>query len=97
MSSRNNDRTLKDAIKELLEVYKLSGRLNEIDVVNAWPRLVGPALARYTKNIYVHRRILYVELDSSVVRNELSMAKSALLKALNKGYEHPVIDDIIFK
>lgn len=97
MSSRDNDRILKDAIRELLETYKLSGRLHEIDVVNAWPAIVGPSLARYTKNIYIHRQVLYVVIESSVVRNELSMARSSLLKALNKGFDEPVITDIIFK
>ena len=54
-------------------------------------------MAKYTKRVYINNRIMYVEVTSSVARNELSMNRSTLLEKLNAETGRETIIDIIFR
>ena len=53
----------------------LGGKLNETAVINSWEEIVGKAISSRTSKIYINDHILYVHLNSSVVRNELLMLR----------------------
>jgi predicted nucleic acid-binding Zn ribbon protein len=92
-----NDQSLGDVIREFIEAYKLDDKLHEIDIQSNWEKIAGKVIARHTRKIYILRRTLYVKVDSAALRQELLMAKSRLMEALNKSFDVPVIDDIVFK
>lgn len=91
-----NDITLKQAIDKLLNHYKLRGKFDETGVVTMWPEIMGTAVANRTKQIYVHQKKLFVRIESSVVKNELLIVKSAIVDKLNEKIGSQVITDIIF-
>lgn len=91
-----NDITLKQAIEKLLNHYKLRGKFDETGIVAMWPEIMGTAVANRTKQIYVHQRKLFVRIESSVVKNELLIVKSAIVDKLNEKTGSQVITDIIF-
>ncbi|MBE0661224.1 MAG: DUF721 domain-containing protein [Bacteroidales bacterium] len=96
MFKKPNEIYLGDAIKEMVDFYNLRGKLGEANVMSAWEKMVGTMIAKHTTDIYIKRRKLYIVLDSSVIRNELSYAKSRLIKMLNDEAGNEVIDEIIF-
>lgn len=95
--AKSNDQTLGDVIREFIELFRLSDKLNEVDIRHKWEQITGHIIARHTRRIYILKRTLYVQVDSAALRQELSMAKSRLVKAINEGFASPVIDDIVFK
>ncbi len=92
---RTNTVNIGQVINEVLGEYKLNDKLNETRVVAAWPEVLGP-LAKPTDELYIKNKTLFVRLSSSVVRNELSMMRSSLIKALNGEVGGEVITDIVF-
>ena len=58
--------------------------------------MVGPAMARYTSNLYIKNQTLHVHLTSAVLRQELMMARELLVKNLNRQVGAQVIIDIHF-
>jgi hypothetical protein len=92
----SNEYTLKQAIEALIDQYKIQERLSETSVVNDWEKIVGKMISRHTKNIYIKKRILFVELDNAALRNELSYAKTKLVAAINKSLNAEAIDEIVF-
>jgi predicted nucleic acid-binding Zn ribbon protein len=92
----SNEYTLKQAIEALIDQYKIQERLSETSVVNDWEKIVGKMISRHTKNIYIKKRILFVELDNAALRNELSYAKTKLVVAINKSLNSEAIDEIVF-
>ncbi len=86
-----------DIIKKLLVAENLDGKMNELRVAELWADIVGPGINRYTVSRYVKNRCLVVHLSSSVLRNELMMGRSVLVKRLNEAVGSEVINDIIFK
>ena len=94
---RSNTQSLSDVIKEYIEQNRIDGKLKEVDVVNSWEELLGKTIASYTKNIYIRNKILYVEVSSSVVKNELFMMREEICRRLNENAGRDVISKIIFK
>lgn len=88
--------TLKEGIDALLDVYKLRGKFNETSITSNWEKLMGPAIAKKTSQIYIRNKKLYLKLTSAPLKNELSMAKSKLIALLNEGQSEPAVLDIIF-
>lgn len=93
---RNNTELLGDVIRRYLRQEGLETPLNEYRLVDAWKDVVGPSITRYTTNLYIRRQVLYVHLSSSVVRQELRMAREMLVRNLNAQVGSQVIVDIVF-
>jgi predicted nucleic acid-binding Zn ribbon protein len=95
--SKGNEFTLKEAIDQLLQTYKLDGKLNEVKLMNSWEQIMGPAIQKYTRNLYINSRVLYVELSSAPLREELSYGRSKIVKMLNEAVGASVIDDVVLR
>ena len=93
----NYDKPLKEVLQEFVEVFSLGNKLNQCKVIDKWNEVVGPVIAKHTTNLFIQKKVLYVELDSSIVRNEISIMKSRILDELNQGFERKVIETIILK
>lgn len=93
---RNNTELLGDVIRRYLRQEGLETPLNEYRLVDAWKDVVEPSITRYTTNLYIRRQVLYVHLSSSVVRQELMMAREMLVRNLNAQVGSQVIVDIVF-
>lgn len=95
---RQNTTTLGDAISLWADAMKLRQKIDETRMISSWGRVVGSYIESKTRNIYVKNRVLYVQVDSSVVRSELLLAKASLLRQLNGDTSgSSLIDDIVFR
>ena len=92
---RHKGQTLKDALGSMKDEYRITNSLAEVKIVNAWFELAGPAINRYTKEVYIKNNKLFVQLTSSVAKNELMLLKKGLLEALDKKVQTS-ITEIVF-
>ena len=93
---RTNDKPLKEAIEQLLNVYKLRRKFDETSLIAAWPELMGRAVANRTSQLYIRDRKLFIRVESSVLKNELVMIRSEIVKRMNERAGSKVLDDIVF-
>lgn len=89
--------SLGDAIRLILNKYRLDQKFNEAGLINSWEQVVGVMIARHTVQLSVFRRTLFVEVDSASLRNELTYAREKIKKALNKVAGADIIDEVVFK
>jgi predicted nucleic acid-binding Zn ribbon protein len=59
--------------------------------------LLGSGVGEYTRNVYLKRNVLYVQLSSSVLRAELQMNKQNLIDKLNEAAGMNVVKDIVLR
>ncbi len=97
MRRSSNDTSLKEAIKNLLNAYKLKGKVLETRLLGEWENLVGGTVARYTEDIYIRERKLYIKVSNATVRQELLYSKAELLKQVNTFAGEIAIDDIVVR
>lgn len=88
---------ISEIIQEFLKKNNMKGRLDETTITQKWEEVIGKAMAKYTRKVYVSKGILYVEVTSSVARNELVMNRSLLIERLNQTTGSETITDIIFR
>jgi predicted nucleic acid-binding Zn ribbon protein len=85
---------LHDFYKENPQLWQ---KILEIRIQRAWGEILGRMVARSTQNLYVKNQVLYVFLNSSVLRNELILNRKRLLKNLNEYAGAEVIRDIVIR
>jgi predicted nucleic acid-binding Zn ribbon protein len=94
---RSNTQNIKEVISELIKELGIEDKLNEVSIMNSWEEVLGKKIAHSTSRLAVKNKVLFVYLKSSVVRNELMMLKSSIIKALNDKTGKKVIEDIVFR
>jgi predicted nucleic acid-binding Zn ribbon protein len=94
---RSKTISLAEAIRDYINEMKLGGKLSEVGIINSWEEIVGKAISSRTTRIYIKDNVLYVHLNSSVVRNELLMLREVLKEKLNEKAGTEVIKDIVLR
>jgi predicted nucleic acid-binding Zn ribbon protein len=93
---KTNDKSLKEAIDQMLQVYKIKKRFDETHVIAAWPQLVGKPVANRTKELFISNKKLFLRIESSVIKNELMMMRAQIIEKINNEAGSEVVDEIIF-
>jgi predicted nucleic acid-binding Zn ribbon protein len=94
--NRTNDKTLKQAMEQLLKVYHLKGKFDETTVIASWQEAVGVAVANRTKEIFIRDKKLFVRIESSVIKNQMVMMRAQIIQNLNEKAGSLVVNDIVF-
>ena len=87
---------LGDIVNQILRLNGLETPLNKHRIIEVWKNNIGRSFERYTENIFIKNQTLYIKLNSSVVRNELSMHAKVLANKLNNEVNAQVITNIVF-
>jgi predicted nucleic acid-binding Zn ribbon protein len=92
----SNEQSLKEVIDELIKTYKLEDGIAASRVINSWEKVAGSMIFKHTEKIFLRKNKLYLKLDSPALKQELSFAKSRIIKKLNKTIDQNLIEDIVF-
>lgn len=93
---KRNIESLKDILLCNLREQGLETPLKQKRLVESWPEVAGPVVARYTLNTYIYNQTLFVRLSNPALRSDLSMMRGELVKKLNAVVGEQVITDIRF-
>ena len=89
--------TIGDALKEFIDGNKLRDGLDKVNVKEAWSSVMGPAIAKYTTDIKLERETLFVQLTSSVLREELSYGREKIIKLINEELKKDLIKKLVLR
>ncbi|WDO12881.1 DUF721 domain-containing protein [Flavobacterium sp. WW92] len=93
----NNDSSVGDVLKHIIEANKLQPGIDQIAVKEAWISLMGNGVNSYTKDVTLRKNTLYVELTSAVLRQELSYGKEKIIRMINEEFRRDIVKEIIFR
>lgn len=93
---KTNDKTLKDAIEQMMQVYKIKRKFDETGIAALWPELVGKSVANRTKELFIRDKKLFLRLESSVIKNELMLVRTQIVASINERSGSDLVEDIIF-
>ena len=88
---------LKEVINEYLKALRIDGKMKQVSLISSYEEVVGKTIAKATKKIYFKNKTLILELNSSVIRNELFMHREKLKEILNERAGENIVEDIVFK
>ena len=87
---------ISQAIQELLKTQHLKPKFDEANVIASWERIVGNAIAKRTKRIYIRNKVLFVELQSPSLKHDLGYHKKDMMDLFKKEFGDGVVGEIVF-
>ena len=93
---RRDVQQIKDLVLRNLRVQGLETPLLQKRLVESWPEIAGPAIARYTTDVKLYNQTLFVSLSMPALRADLSMRRQEFIQRLNAHVGAQIIADIRF-
>ena len=94
---RTDSEQVGGVILQYLREFGLETPLNEHRLLQAWDKVLGPAVSRYTKELRIYNQVLFVTITSAALRNELMMRRTELVSRLNAEAGAQVIAQIVLR
>ena len=86
---------LGEAIREMLKKYKIQDKFDEQSLIDNWPLIVGKSAAEKTRRIFIRNHVLFAEISSPSLKQELSLSKEAIMLRINTDYPAAQIREIV--
>lgn len=94
---RSNTESLSEILKKFIRKNRLEDGIDSSRISKIWEDVTGKYIAVATSNIEIKNRKLFVNINSSLLRNEILLIKSELIKRINEKIGRKFIDDIIVR
>lgn len=94
---RNEPQQIGKIVSEIMKDQHLRTGLDAARIRQAWHETIGDAVSNYTSDISVDGDTVYITLTSSILRNELFMCRSQIIRKLNENMGRPIIQHIILR
>lgn len=94
---RTREVKLGDAIRAMLREDGLETPLNEYRATEAWRKVTGEFVARYTGQVTVRGGIMYVQIKNAALRQELMMTRTEWIKRINQHVGAQVLQQLVIR
>ena len=89
--------TIGDALKEFLKKSKLKGGIQALQIEDAWEKIMGKTIAKYTDKIEIINRTLFISSTVAPLKNELLYQKEKIIERVNEELGENVIKEVVIK
>jgi predicted nucleic acid-binding Zn ribbon protein len=93
----SNPVTIGDAITLALRNFGIEKKVLHGRISAEWKNIVGEYLAEKVKIDKFEGDTIFLQTESSAIRNELSMRKTEVLEKINNSIGQKIINEIILK
>lgn len=74
---------------------KLKTGLDKIQVRDAWHKVMGNTIGKYTTDIHLDRDTIYIKLSSAPLRQELNYGKEKIRMMMNEELKRELIQKVV--
>ena len=86
-----------DAIKQFLNQSRIKGDIQALQIEELWEKLMGKTIARYTENLKIINRTLFITTNVAPLKQELLYQKEKIKLRVNEALGEKLIDDVVIK
>ena len=86
-----------DAIKQFLNGSRLKGDMQALQIEEIWEKLMGKTIARYTDNLKVINRTLFITTNVAPLKQELLYQKEKIKLRVNEALGEKLIDTVVIQ
>ncbi|HSI69848.1 MAG TPA: DUF721 domain-containing protein [Gillisia sp.] len=97
MKRNNENMSIGDALKDFVSKNKLQTGLDKVNVRDVWNQQMGPAIEKYTTAIKLEGSTLFVQLSSSVLREELGYGKEKIIRNINEALGKDLVKKLVLR
>jgi predicted nucleic acid-binding Zn ribbon protein len=92
---RDNSVTIKQALEKMVSNLKIKGKLDESRLRDAWGKVMGAPIAKYTTSLSLNKGKLYISVNSAALKTELHYSRDKIKEVLNKELNDSVVKEVI--
>lgn len=89
--------SLRDAIKLYLSQSRIKGSIQAFQIEEVWETVMGKTVARYTDNIKVINKTLFITTKVAPLKQELLYQKEKIKLRVNEALGEKVIEDVVIQ
>ncbi len=97
MPAKNQPQPLGAVLSDLVDRYGYRERFDAARAVEAWPVVVGEAIAGVTEQVWMRHGVLHVKIQSAAWRHQLQFQRQAWRDRLNEHLGGSVVDEVVFR
>lgn len=86
-----------DAIKQFLQQSRIKGDVQAMQIEDVWEQVMGKTIARYTDNLKVINRTLFITTNVAPLKQELIYQKEKIKLRVNEALGEKVIDEVVIQ
>jgi predicted nucleic acid-binding Zn ribbon protein len=86
-----------DAIKQFLNQSRMKGSIQAMQIEDVWESIMGKTIARYTDNLKVINKTLFITTNVAPLKQELIYQKEKIKLRVNEALGGKVIEDIVIQ
>ncbi|TVQ89079.1 MAG: DUF721 domain-containing protein [Bacteroidetes bacterium] len=94
---KSNEQSLGEIIKQWLKQSNTEEKIVEVRIHASWAKIMGGDINRLTEKLVYKNKTLTVYLRSAPLREELSMARTKIIKMINIEFDSKVVEEVIFR
>lgn len=86
-----------DAIKLYLNQSRIKGSIQALQIEDVWESVMGKTIARYTDNLKVINKTLFVTTNVAPLKQELLYQKEKIKLRVNEALGEKAIEEIVIQ
>lgn len=86
-----------DAIKDFLDRSRLNSGVKALQLTDAWEKLMGKTIARYTDKIEVVNRTLFIHTNIAPLKQELMYQREKIIERVNEAMGANTINEVVIR
>lgn len=86
-----------DAIRQFLSQSRIKGDIQALQIEELWEKIMGKTIARYTDNLKIINRTLFITTHVAPLKQELIFQKEKIKFRVNEALGEKLIDEIVIK
>ena len=92
-----SEMSLAEAMKEFLNKSRLKGGIQALQIQDAWEKIMGKTIAKYTDKIEIIGSTLFISSNIAPLKNELLYQKPKIIERVNEALGEKVINEVVIK
>ncbi|WP_258102811.1 DUF721 domain-containing protein [Marinoscillum sp. MHG1-6] len=94
--SKDNTHSFSSAFQQFLKSENLEHTFKEKRLIQSWEKIMGQTIASRTSKVQVRNKILYLQLTSAPLKQEMLNSKQKVLDLIEKEIGPGVVEDVRF-
>ena len=92
---RQNTQSLGVVMRQYMRAMGISQKIKEVKLIQQWDEIIGKQIANQTEKIFIKNKVLFIKIESSIIKQELLMLKSGVIKKYNDFAKEIIIKDMV--
>ena len=86
-----------EALQQFIKNSKLKNGVQALQIEDAWEKIMGKTIARYTNKIEVVNQTLFIHTHVAPLRQELLYQREKIIERVNEALGAGTISDVVIR